>query len=335
MINYHDIRDVHLEISTLCNASCPWCPRNFWGYPYNNGYPETNLSLDSAKKIFHPQFLRQLTTIRINGNLGDIVMNPEGADIVEFFRNHNPEMIIKINTNGSARNKDFWTRLANARTQVLFALDGLEDTHYLYRQNTVYKQILKNAKTFIQAGGQAVWQMIQFDHNKHQIDTCRRLSQEMGFTEFIIIDGRRDKAPVFDAQGRLSHIIGDYKGETNFQVLFYKKKTDDLIANDILDINETSNKIIDCEAKKGKSIYVTATGDVFPCCYMGFYPKTFGKGQYYQPVNKQIQDLMHSNNALENSLEECISWFSAVESSWKISTVAQGRLIICNDKCGT
>ena len=51
MISYQDIRDVHLEISSLCNASCPWCPRTFWGYTYNGGYPEVNLTLDNAKKI--------------------------------------------------------------------------------------------------------------------------------------------------------------------------------------------------------------------------------------------------------------------------------------------
>ena len=37
MIFFNDIRDGHLEISTICNAACPFCPRNFWGYPYNGG----------------------------------------------------------------------------------------------------------------------------------------------------------------------------------------------------------------------------------------------------------------------------------------------------------
>lgn len=64
MIEYKDIRDVHLEISTLCNASCPWCPRTFWGYPYNGGYPELVLTLENAKKIFSHDFLLQLTSIR-------------------------------------------------------------------------------------------------------------------------------------------------------------------------------------------------------------------------------------------------------------------------------
>ena len=60
MIKFEDIRHVHLEISSLCNASCPWCPRTFWGYPYNGGYPEVNLTLDMSKKIFTPEFLQQL-----------------------------------------------------------------------------------------------------------------------------------------------------------------------------------------------------------------------------------------------------------------------------------
>ena len=94
MILFEDIRDVHLEISSLCNAACPWCPRNFWGYPYNGGYPEVNLSLGQCERIFNPSFLNQLTSIRINGNFGDIVMNPEGADIVEYFYNHNKNIKI-------------------------------------------------------------------------------------------------------------------------------------------------------------------------------------------------------------------------------------------------
>ena len=85
MIRYQDVRNVHLEISSLCNASCPWCPRTFWGYPYNGGYPEVNLTLENAKKIFSPDFLKQLVKIKVNGNFGDIVMNPQGPEIIEYF----------------------------------------------------------------------------------------------------------------------------------------------------------------------------------------------------------------------------------------------------------
>jgi hypothetical protein len=99
MIEYVNIRDVHLEISTFCNAECPLCPRNFRGYPYNNGYPELNFTLSHAHKIFDTEFLKQLTRIRINGNYGDIVMNPEAVEIVHYFREHNKTLAIDISTN--------------------------------------------------------------------------------------------------------------------------------------------------------------------------------------------------------------------------------------------
>ena len=75
MYNIEDIREVHLEISSLCNARCPECPRNYRGFPYNDGYPETNLTLDQVQQIFDPNFIGQIETLLINGNYGDFIMN--------------------------------------------------------------------------------------------------------------------------------------------------------------------------------------------------------------------------------------------------------------------
>jgi MoaA/NifB/PqqE/SkfB family radical SAM enzyme len=333
MIGYQDIRDVHLEISSMCNASCAWCPRTFWGYPYNSGYPEVNLSLEQAQKIFQPEFLNQLTSIRINGNFGDIVMNPEGPGIVEYFFSVNPDLHISISTNGGARNSKFWTQLAQTPATVIFCLDGLEDTHHLYRQNTVWSTVISNAQTFILAGGQAVWKMIEFDHNRHQIDACRDMSTQMGFAKFALVDDGRNTAPVFNNQGKLTHVLGNYIGEQDFQVLFHKKITDQILLTDIVKDRLPSNNI-SCKTKQLKSIYISANGDVSPCCWTGLYPKTYGAGQYHQAANAQLIPLISKNNALGYPLEECIEWFKSVETSWGINTYDQGRLIICDDICG-
>jgi len=333
MIAYKDIRDVHLEISTLCNASCPWCPRTFWGYPYNSGYPELYLTLENAQKIFSAKFLQQLTSIRVNGNYGDIVMNPDGAKIIQYFLEINPNIDIRISTNGSGRSKDFWTQLGKMGVTVIFALDGLEDTHYLYRQNTSWSRIIKNAKTFIAAGGKAEWQMVKFDHNQHQINECNALSKKLGFNKFIVINDGRDTAPVFDHNGNLVHILGDYQGEQEFPILFYKKQHDDVLLEDILPGRVPSQKI-QCESKRLNSIYIAANGDVSPCCFTGFYPATYGHGQYHQAANAQLLPLIKNNNALEYSVEQCIEWFKSVEQSWNVPAFEQGRLVICNDNCG-
>lgn len=333
MIAYQDIRDVHLEISSLCNASCPWCPRTFWGYPYNGGYPETNLSLESARLIFSRDFLKQLTSIRINGNFGDIVMNPEGADIVDYFFEHNPHLAVSVSTNGGARDRQFWTQLAQTPVTVLFCIDGLEDTHHLYRQNTVWATVIRNAQIFIAAGGRAVWKMIRFDHNQHQIEQCRQMSNELGFADFELIDDGRDTAPVFDRNGRLTHVLGNYTGPKEFKILFHKKTTDTVLLEDIA-TDRTPSKSMACQTQILKSIYIASTGDVSPCCFTGFYPKTYGHGQYHQAANAQLIPLIAKNNALEHSLQECIAWFKLVENSWKFETYQQGHLIICDDNCG-
>ena len=334
MIAYQDIRDVHLEIATLCNAICPWCPRNFFGYPYNSGYPELYLTFDNAKKIFQPKFLKQLTSIGINGNYGDIAMNPEAIHIVEYFRNHNNDMDIIINSNGGARDVRWWRQFARLNCEVHFALDGLEDTHSLYRQNTLWKTVIKNAQAFIQEGGNAVWQMIKFKHNEHQIEECKQLSKQMGFANFDLIDAGRDTAPVFDRNGKLSHILGDYTGENDFDKMFTSKTQADILLEDIL-LGRTPSNNLTCETVKRKSIYIAANGDVSPCCYMGFYPETYGKGQYHQAANAQILPLIMENNAVEYSIEHCIKWFASVEKRWQEKSYENGRLVICDDNCGS
>lgn len=334
MISYREIKKIHLEVSTLCNARCPQCPRNFWGYPLNGGYPETYLSIKQAKQIFSKQFLQQLELVQINGNFGDIVMNPDGEKIVRYFRNANPDLDIAINTNGGARNQDFWKSLADSNATVIFAIDGLEDTHSLYRQDTVWKTVIKNATTFMENGGHAYWQFIEFDHNRHQINECKKLSKELGFAKFWLVKDGRTNGPVFDKKGKLLHVMGNYTGSTDFNDLIYSKQNDDILLEDItLGRKECSGVI--CETKKLKTIYIAANGDVYPCCFTGLYPQTYGKGQFHQAANSQLIPLIKENNALVYPLEQCIKWFNSIEESWKENSYRNGRLIVCDNNCGT
>jgi hypothetical protein len=175
--------------------------------------------------------------------------------------------------------------------------------------------------------------MIEFDHNRHQIDECRKLSQQLGFAKFELVNDGRDTAPVFDRDGKLIHVLGNYAGEKSFEVLFHKKITDQVLLEDIT-VTKTPATCISCQTQILKSIYIAANGDVSPCCFTGFYPKTYGHGQYHQAANAQLAPLITKNNALEYTLSECIEWFKSVENAWKIDSYQQGRLIICDDVCG-
>ena len=327
MIAYQDIRQVHLEISTRCNAACPDCPRNFRGVDVLDTYPVLDMKLATAKQIFTESFLHQLNKILINGNHGDFVTAQDGLEIVEYFLSVNPKLEIEISTNGSAR-PNIWEPLGKLGVRVDFRLDGLKDTHHLYRQNTDFEFILDNARKFIEAGGYAVWTMILFDHNQHQINECRQLSKDLGFKNFWLVDHGRNSFPVFTTDRRLSHIIGNYSDSTDFDKLFKDSHT--YIVDPLGPIrNEKSNRKINCHAKNAQEIYIAANGEVYPCCWLGFYPMVSDR----RSSNPQLKSIISNNNAIEHSIEESIKWFNQVEQAWDKS-VQDGKIYACNEQCG-
>lgn len=311
MIDYQDIRKVHLEISTRCNAACPDCPRNFRGVDVVENYPITDMKLEQAKKIFTRDFLLQLDQILINGNYGDFITASDGLDIVEYFLSANPQLRIEISTNASGR-PGWWKPLGQLGVIVDFRLDGMSDTHHLYRQQTDWNLIIDNATKFIAAGGHAVWAMILFDHNYHQVTKCKQLSEDLGFERFWLIDAGRNTMPVFTRDRRLSHVIGNYQGSTDFDQLLENYRVPTVPV-------ATTEQPVNCYAVNNQEIYVTATGDVYPCCWLGFYPNTNHK----KPGNTQI--VADRNNAIEHGLETAVEWFATIERE---------KMHICTETCG-
>ena len=334
------VRHVHLEISSLCNAACSLCPRNFSGYPHNAGYDEHNMTLQEAQKIFPVEFVQQLTHMVINGNFGDAVMNPETVAIVNYFKQHNPSLHINLSTNGGARDAKFWRGLAEAGIEVTFCIDGINDyTHAIYRQNTLYSTIMRNSATFIAAGGRAVWKMIDFDHNRPQQQQARELSSQRGFAAFMVVNDGRDTGPVYNHKGDLIHLIGEPK--MNFVP---SKRVESALAHhsspqyrstQIEWVNKSEIKDISCEVSKSHSVYVSSTGDVFPCCYTGLNPARYRNNTDIGYSMEQINHIMTRNNALEYDLATCIEWFDQIEASWSIDSFDKGRLLTCNNTCGS
>lgn len=81
MYKYDEIKVVHLEPTTKCNASCSQCLRSANGGEINPYLPITELSLNDVKKIFPISFVAQLRSMNmcINYQL------PKEAVSVKFF----------------------------------------------------------------------------------------------------------------------------------------------------------------------------------------------------------------------------------------------------------
>ena len=331
MISISSIKSIQFELTTKCQARCPMCPRNYRGYAFNSGYPVTELTLEDFKIICTPEIIAQLDLVSFNGNLGDFGLASDAIEIVEYLVANNAKKIA-INTNGSMRTPEWWQQLALPNVYIGFALDGLADTHSLYRQDTDWHTIIKNAQAFIAAGGQAIWRFIPFDHNRHQQQECEQLSRKLGFCQFENIDEGRNRGPVYARNGEFSHRLGE-----KFPYEDDRPDIKPLLDSHLTWFDDKTIKIekdqpgckINCYAKRTSSIYVAADGSVYPCCWLGFYP-----GQMTHPGNNQIEQIMKENNALEYGLEHCLEWFNQVENSWEHTSIKNGKLYQCVSTCG-
>lgn len=297
--------------------------RNYRGYDWNSGYPITELTFEDFFKIFSP-YVEHFEHYNFNGNLGDFGLAKDGVEIVAYLTQH--QRRVSINTNGSMRDPTWWARLASPMVSVGFALDGLADTHSMYRQDTDWHRIIANAQALIQAGGRAVWRFAPFDHNRHQEQACRDLSVELGFERFENIYDGRDTGPVFSRDGQFVRWLGKDSGENpEIKILLDGHRA---WARDPQLSSQSQQSEIKCYHLRSKEIYVAADGRVYPCCYLGFYPDTMEHAG-----NRQLRQLVHDNNALEVGLEQAVSWFNDLERNW--AGPRSQRLYTCLSTCGS
>ena len=256
------ITNLHIEPSSYCNASCPGCPRNGYGYPLNGFFKEKNLSTEYFEKLFKK--FSDIQFITYCGNHGDPMMNPDIAKIVELANCYQ-----NISTNGSIGRLETYKRLAELNCDIIFGIDGLKYTNHLYRQGVDWNKLMDRVKTFIGSGGKATWQFIPFAHNKHQVDEARALSKEMGFVNFFAMDVGRNNMPAIQPDKSISHWILPPDADAQPQDFNVDAYLDMRYKPVNLRPPAYDSPKLSCEHLDG-SVYVNSDGELFPCCYHGF-----------------------------------------------------------------
>ena len=346
MYNYHDIRTVHLEVTERCNLSCPMCARNINGGEQNPWIHDAELSLDDIKKIFSDDFVKQLNHIYMCGNYGDPIIAKDTLEIFRHFRSVNSDILLSMNTNGSARQEDWWVELASVlgdKGYVIFSIDGLEDTNDIYRKGANYTRIMKNASAFIQAGGNAHWEYLVFAHNEHQVDRARDLADEMGFKKFQLKKSARFFSSVSGSVKESITSVDRKQRELNLQAptnpMYRNSAVEELTKlgatkqsvklpttkqeiiglirpeifnKDVARKTEVEKHLdsvsIKCKVKEEKSLYVSAEGILQPCCWIA--------GQMYNwhntPKGSQVWKLINvvgkdNLSAFNHTIQQIVS----------------------------
>jgi len=338
MFKFNELEDLHLEITSNCQASCPMCIRNYHGGVKNPLLKLSDWTLQDFQKILTDEVLKQINGFYFCGNFGDPIINDNLLEMIQYAVNVNPDLNIRIHTNGSARNMKWWIRLAQALPKihkVIFAIDGLEDTHSLYRIGTSYKKIIENAKAFIQAGGTAEWCFIKFKHNEHQSEEAREIAKMLGFSLFTEKNTSRFIGkPEFDVYDKNGKVIYTLEQPTSALTSYIPEEYVKNYTN-ILQHAE-----IDCYVKKTKECYIDAQRNVFPCCFLASAPYVYSADNdiaknFRADVLEQYKDLrktLGDTNSLNYSLKEIINsqeWQTAWKNYW-----GDKKLLTCARTCG-
>lgn len=258
------IKWLHVEPTTRCNASCSSCPRNNNGFGLSNQLILEDLNIERLKSVLDNAIL--LERVIFCGNRGDPCASKIINQQLKIIKDKG--VYLQLHTNGSLRTTEWWNQLAKlfeGKIEVWFGIDGLEDTHSIYRQGTNWQKIINNASAFIDAGGRAVWQFIPFAHNEHQAKDCLKLSQQLGFKEFRFIKNARYQTKNFHYKTGKEIDIKPWKGHN----LIWKRQRNGYL-NNIQDTNYKKNKVelTDCVHLVFPSVFLNAYGNLTPCCHI-------------------------------------------------------------------
>ena len=329
------VKILQVDLVSSCNAFCPSCYRQDSSGHLQGHFPQNkHLDLKLFAKALADRSLALLEEVFFCGNYGDPMASPHLPEVIDLIRSHHPQACIYMHTNGGLGKKETWVELGrrlNGRGNfVKFAIDGLEDTNHIYRRKVSWKRVMENARTFIDAGGRAVWKFVIFGHNKHQVEEARRLSQELGFARFETTPNYApEQEPYLTVQERGSAAFAPEPRE---------------MVSDRLSREELEAVHIRCDAKEEHSLFLDFVGSLWPCCWIGGWKYSSNSslrerhGEYFKQWAAEDTNF---NSLGSHSLEEILShpWFeSGLQASWKkplvLGTSPGATHALCIEKCG-
>jgi len=232
-----------VDLTNRCNGKCIFCPRHGFA---TNVDKRGELELTTFKRLFNKQYIDHIHNLVINGNLGEPTFYSKMFELLEYVKHANENVRILISTNGSIRPTWWWRELAkrmtfNERNVIRFTLDGLSDTHHLYR-GTNYETVFRNLVTYLDAGGKADWQFIVFKHNEHQLYEAKEIARDIGCSAFVTVVSRRYSEGVLERP-----TILDAKTKVEL-------------------CSESSSQKLFCTPIENRHLFVSHEGFVYPCC---------------------------------------------------------------------
>lgn len=278
---------IDIELTSFCNIQCKGCFR-VQSKHADKILDKTYLDLNIIKEKFKKELFPNIKIINFCGSVDEPTTHPQFFDIIRHFSNWGAH--INIATNGSLRTAQWWEELAKilpSNHAVTWGIDGSDELSEVYREGSNFKKVEQNYKAFIAAGGRAVWQFIEFEHNQHQTEIAKQKATDEGFKKFTTIISHRK-----DSNG-----------------VKHKK------------VEQQENPFVSCKYGNQKRIFVNHMGNVIPCCHLNAQMLEYA---VTETVKDRFEEILSENNYKDDinlanvSVEEALTGkvFNSIIESW-------------------
>ena len=332
---------ITIDISTYCNAKCPQCSRtNSDGLNKYDFLPLVHWTLPEIQLAYPADQLDCVDRINLCPTWGDAMMNPDVYDIVEHFLCNTKNFTeIRIHTNGSMRDEEFWWKFGFLALKyrrkiftVVFDIDGInQEMHSKYRRNTNLQKVLNNMKAFSDNGQSNVRsQTIVFKHNQDYLKEIGDLAKTYGSQSHTFI--KSDRFLFENNEYKPFHFINEI-GESEILEWADVEFENSFISHYNVHSHKINEKIV-CKWAMDNMLNINFDGQVWPCCYFGNgdhskYKQTFLKNDIIEEYNIMRFD----NNVKFTPLKTIIEnrWFNgALQKSIENNPIQQ-----CKKHCST
>jgi MoaA/NifB/PqqE/SkfB family radical SAM enzyme len=280
MVNFH------IEPTNKCVIECSSCARTIFKERFPKKKQVDEIDIDQLCN-----FLGDKTEyVDIEGVYGDAIYH---SRILELLKRLKEKKIrIGLTTNGSGKRKAFWTELESILSdddELIFSIDGLEDTNHIYRINSKWHTIMPALEIFGKSKIKTTWKYIVFKHNQNQINEARELSEKLGIDNFVVIKHNRH----FSSDSDEALIPSD-----NFI-------DNSIVENMSISDDDTSSTIRpQCLKPNTAMTLIDCHGDIYPCCYLAPYhlsTKTIWNARdgKFNIKDNTIDDIFNNNEVKE------------------------------------
>lgn len=261
MIDFNNIYELEFECTTLCNAQCPLCFRNYKSFK-DSKYSKTYIRPydDVIKQL---ETMKNLNFVMLVGSMSEPTLYKNFLQLVSYLKSRNIK--IEICTNGDTNDRAFWEelgKLLDYKDMVYFTICGsTQEMHEKYRVGTNLSRIVKNASYLRAVKPIDYAQCIRFKYNSKHFD-----SEE--FKKFVSLNFSN----VYMTETFYPKNIDDYNEK--FDVEMFMPSSEKISKYNKLKklaeikfLNGAGAKS-DCMCKRTNRYQMDVFGNIYPCYLM-------------------------------------------------------------------